>query len=75
MDIDQQAKIVEKHLNLKDLADPEKLAALLKRFTAMYDVMNNSSQVTSPALAILQGSGTGINQDTLLSIALLGKQR
>ncbi len=75
MDIDQQAKIVEKHLNLKDLADPEKLAALLKRFTAMYDVTNNSSQTTSPALAILQGSGTGINQDTLLSIALLGKQR
>ncbi|TAI67370.1 DUF1217 domain-containing protein [Bradyrhizobium sp. Leo170] len=75
MDVDQQAKIVEKHLNLKDLADPEKVAALLKRFTAMYDVKNNSSQATSPALAILQGAGAGISQDTLLSIALLGKQR
>ncbi|WP_027581595.1 DUF1217 domain-containing protein [Bradyrhizobium sp. Ai1a-2] len=73
MAIDQQAKIVEKHLNLKDLADPEKLGALLQRFTAMYD-LKNSSQVSSPALAILQGTGAGISQDTLLSIALLGKQ-
>ncbi|MCA6106270.1 DUF1217 domain-containing protein [Bradyrhizobium cenepequi] len=73
MAIDQQAKIVEKHLNLKDLADPEKLGALLHRFTAMYD-LKNSSQVSSPGLAILQGSAAGISQDTLLSIALLGKQ-
>jgi uncharacterized protein DUF1217 len=72
--IDQQAKIVEKHLNLKDLGDPDKLAALLQRFTAMYD-LKNSSQVSSPGLAILQGSAGGISQDTLLSIALLGKQQ
>jgi hypothetical protein len=73
MAIDQQAKIVEKHLNLKDLGDPEKLGALLNRFAAMYD-LKNSSQNSSPGLAILQGSGAGISQDTLLSIALLGKQ-
>ncbi|MGY3617826.1 DUF1217 domain-containing protein [Bradyrhizobium sp. USDA 10063] len=73
MAIDQQAKIVEKHLNLKDLGDPEKVGALLNRFAAMYD-MKNSSQASSPGLAILQGSGAGISQDTLLSIALLGKQ-
>ncbi|WP_454620932.1 DUF1217 domain-containing protein [Bradyrhizobium cenepequi] len=73
MAIDQQAKIVEKHLDLKDLADPEKVAALLNRFAAMYD-LKNSSQVSSPGLAILQGSAAGISQDTLLSIALLGKQ-
>jgi hypothetical protein len=38
MDIDQQAKVVEKHLNLKDLADPAKLAKLLNRFSALYDI-------------------------------------
>jgi Protein of unknown function (DUF1217) len=75
MAIDQQAKIVEKHLNLKDLGDPEKVGALLNRFAAMYDMKNSSSQASSPGLAILTGSGAGISQDTLLSIALLGKQR
>ena len=74
MAIDQQAKIVEKHLNLKDLGDPDKLGALLQRFAAMYDMKNDSSLVSSPALAILQGSAAGISQDTLLSIAMLGKQ-
>ena len=41
MQIDQQAKVVEKYLKLKDLADPTKVAKLLSRFTAMYDVRNN----------------------------------
>src|SRR5262249_33802702 len=63
MAIDQQAKIVEKHLDLKDLGDPDKLGALLQRFAAMYDMKNDSSQVSSPALAILQGSAAGISQD------------
>jgi uncharacterized protein DUF1217 len=68
MAVDQQAKVVEKYLNLKDLTDPAKLAKLLNRFSAMYDLKNNAPS-TSPALAILQGSGTDIGQDTLLAIA------
>jgi Protein of unknown function (DUF1217). len=73
MAVDQQAKVVEKYLNLKDLTDPAKLAKLLNRFSVMYDLKNGSQKV-SPALAILQGSGGGIGQDTLMSIAQLGKR-
>ena len=73
MAVDQQVKVVEKYLNLKDLADPAKLAKLLNRFSVMYDLKNNAPS-TSPALAILQGSGTDIGQDTLLAIAQLGRR-
>lgn len=73
MGVDQQAKVVEKYLNLKDLTDPAKLEKLLNRFSVMYDLKNGTSKV-SPALAILQGSGGGIGQDALMSIAQLGKR-
>ena len=71
MDIDRQAKVVEKYLHLKDLTDPAKVGKLLSRFTAMYDVKNNAPTM-SPALAILTGPGAGISQDTFLAIARLG---
>src|SRR5690606_2446008 len=43
MDIDQQAKIVEKNLDLNDLTDPVKLKKLIERFTIMYDLENGVS--------------------------------
>lgn len=73
MGVDQQAKVVEKYFNLKDLTDPAKLEKLLNRFSVMYDLKNGGSKV-SPALAILQGSGGGIGQDALMSIAQLSKR-
>lgn len=54
MDVDRQAKLVTKYLNLEDLADAGKLAKLLNRFTAMYD-MKNSEAPSSSALTILRG--------------------
>ncbi|ABD88025.1 DUF1217 domain-containing protein [Rhodopseudomonas palustris] len=72
--IEQQAKIVEKYLKLKDLSDPAQLAKILSRFSVMYDV-KNASQNQSPALAILTGSGASISQDTFLAIARLGGRR
>ncbi len=57
MDIDQQAKVVEKHLNLKDLADPAKLAKLLNRFSALYDIKNGTSIASSPIVTLYQGGG------------------
>jgi hypothetical protein len=74
MAVDQQAKVVEKYLKLKDLGDPEKLGKLLGRFAVMYD-LKNSRQSSSPGLAILQGAGAGISQDTYLAIAGLRGQR
>lgn len=70
MDIDQQAKYVEKNLDLSDFQDPEKLKKFIGRFTAMYDAENSTSN--SPALTLLTGSsGTGISADLMLSIASL----
>ncbi|WP_439404007.1 DUF1217 domain-containing protein [Bradyrhizobium sp. DASA03076] len=71
MQIDQQAKIVEKYLNLKDLGDPTKVAKLLSRFSAMYDA-KNASQTYSPVLDLFQGSSpgaSGISESTYLAMA------
>jgi hypothetical protein len=70
MDIDQQARIVEKNLKLADLADTEKLSKLVRRFTIMYDLENGGG--SSPSLSILMGGGNvGINADLLMSISQL----
>lgn len=72
MDVDAQAKVLGKYLDVTDLQDPDKVNKLLQRFSAMYDLQNNTGASTSPALAILGGSSSvGISADTLLSIAQL----
>jgi hypothetical protein len=72
MQIDQQAKIVEKYLNIKDLSDPTKVAKLLSRFSAMYDA-KNASQTYSPMLDLFQGSSStgisGFSESTYLAMA------
>ncbi|MBR0721033.1 DUF1217 domain-containing protein [Bradyrhizobium manausense] len=71
MQIDQQARIVEKYLNLKDLGDPAKVSKLLSRFSAMYDA-KNASQTYSPVLDLFQGSSStgisGFNESTYLAM-------
>ncbi len=71
-DIDKQAALFEKRLNIEDFKDPEALSKFLRRFTAMWEVSNVDPISTSPALAILSQSGQyGISSDTLAAIALL----
>lgn len=69
MDVDQQAKIVEKNLTLTDLQDPEALKKILNRFTIMYDLENNTT--TSPAVTLMSGGSGGISADLMLSISQL----
>ncbi len=71
MDVDQQAKLVEKKLDLEELADPEKLKKLIQRFTIMYDLQN--AVVSSPAVDIMNGSAAsaGISADTLWALSQL----
>ena len=76
MPIDQQAKYVDKFMKVKDLSDPAKVAKLLSRFSAMYDVKNNQStgQAQSPLLNLFQGSSSGLpgmSASTYLAIAKL----
>lgn len=72
MDIDQQAHVVEKYLDLKELSDPAKLEKFLKRFTAMYDLKNGQTGGSSLA-TLMQGGRGSINQNTLMAIAKLGR--
>ncbi|RXT46024.1 DUF1217 domain-containing protein [Bradyrhizobium betae] len=73
MPIDQQAKFVDKFMKIKDLSDPAKVAKLMNRFSAMYDVKNNqiNGQVQSPLLNLFQGSSSGISDAAYLAIAKL----
>lgn len=56
MDVDKQVDLLGRFVKLEDLQDPKKVDKLVKRFTAMYDIQNNTQQ--SPALQILT-AGTG----------------
>jgi hypothetical protein len=55
MDVEKQVELLKKFVNLDDLHDPKKVDKLLKRFTAMYDLKNNTG--TSAALSILTNGG------------------
>ncbi|MGA1800869.1 DUF1217 domain-containing protein [Rhizobium sp. HT1-10] len=71
MNVDDQAALLKKFVNVDDLHDATKLNKLLERFSVEYDLQNNSGS-TSSALSILQSSkSVGISADTLLSIAQL----
>jgi hypothetical protein len=72
MDVDKQAAVIKKNLNLQDLSDPDKLSKLLTRFTTMYD-LENSDTSTNPAVSILSGSSgsAGISADTLFALSQL----
>ncbi|WFU68462.1 DUF1217 domain-containing protein [Bradyrhizobium sp. CB2312] len=73
MPIDQQAKFVDRFMKITDLSDPTKVAKLLNRFSAMYDIRNSQStgQAQSPLLNLFQGSNSGLSDSTYLAIAKL----
>lgn len=58
MDIDAQAKILEKRIDFDDFKDPAKLEKFIARFGSMYDQANNESLSASPASIILGSSGS-----------------
>ncbi len=41
-DVDRQAEAYETAIDLKDFQDPQKLAAFLDRFTALWEIENSS---------------------------------
>ncbi len=57
-DIDTQAAMITKKLNLADLQDPTKLNKLIAQFSALYDINNSDVSQTSPVVQILQGNST-----------------
>ncbi len=57
-DIDVQAAMITKKLDLADLQDPKKLNKLISQFSALYDVNNSDLSQTSPVVQILQGNSS-----------------
>lgn len=69
-DIEAQAKAITERLDITDLQDSDKVDNLLKRFTVMWDVQNNSS--TDPVLQLFDSSSSdSVSADTLMSIVSL----
>ena len=66
-DVDKQAALIEKSINIKDLQDPEKVGKLLERFTIMWE-MQNPSTPYDPLAVFGSSSGYGISPDLLISI-------
>ncbi|NDW03853.1 DUF1217 domain-containing protein [Jiella pacifica] len=56
--IDVQARNLEKKVDLEQLSDPKYVDRMLNRFLAMYDLANDTSSSSSPALAILGSSSS-----------------
>jgi hypothetical protein len=69
--VDLQSNYIKKVLKIEDLRDPKKLEKLMQRFTALYDLKNDTT--TSPAATVLSGSANsaGISSASLLAISQL----
>jgi hypothetical protein len=70
MDIDKQAEMIGKKLDIEDLKDPEKLKSLMNRFTSLWELKNGGGSATSSnaAVQILSGSSFGVSGDVLSAI-------
>ncbi|MBD8553294.1 DUF1217 domain-containing protein [Rhizobium sp. CFBP 8762] len=70
-EVEAQKATLDHLIDIKDFQDPEKLEGFLKRFAALYDVVNEAS--TAPSLSIMLGAGAagGISADTLMTMSRL----
>ncbi|MEP9375434.1 DUF1217 domain-containing protein [Aquabacter sp. CN5-332] len=65
-DIERQAQVVEKALDVKDLQDPAKLDRLIQRFTVMWDATQNASP--APVLQLFAGGDDTAGYDFSMSL-------
>ncbi len=66
-DIDTQAAVLDKVLNISDLQDPVKVQKLVERFTANYDVASGNTAAANAALSTA-ASDSGLGADLLLGV-------
>jgi hypothetical protein len=69
LDIDKQIALIEAKLDVKDFADPVKLAKFIDRFTVLYDI-ENPAQNQSGGIGLLfgQSAAAGISGNLMLAI-------
>lgn len=71
-DLDAQAAMIEKRLDIEDFQDPEKVSEFLQRFSAMWEINNPSNPVQTQLVSLIQPAGSfGISVDTMMAIANL----
>jgi hypothetical protein len=68
MDIDKQAEMIARRLDIDELKDPEKIARFLNRFASLWDLGNTRSTPASPALLFAQPRELGVGADLLASL-------
>lgn len=73
MDIDRQAEMITKKLDIEDLKDPEKLDKFIGRFTALWEIENPASPVASSVAQLFGGYDTGIGYDLLTQMQNIRK--
>lgn len=70
MDIERQADLITKKLDLEDLKDPEKLDKFLNRFTALWEVENPSTPALSGVLQLFAENDSLFSQDLLMQMQM-----
>jgi hypothetical protein len=68
IDIDKQAQVIGSRLEISDFKDSAKLDRFITRFLSLYEVQNSNAVTSSPAVAALNSSGSGVDMNTLLSL-------
>jgi hypothetical protein len=68
-DIEKQAAAVEARLDVADLKDPEKLDRLIKRFTTMWDVSENTAP--PPILELFDKRAPSVGLELLMTLTNL----
>lgn len=70
-DLDAQAAMIEKKINVEDFKDPEKVSAFLQRFAAMWEIKNPTNPAQTQLISLIQPAEFGISVDTMMAIANL----
>jgi len=65
MDIDRQADLISKKLDVADLKDPEKLEKFLQRFTALWEIDNPSTPPLAGVTQLFESYDANISYDLL----------
>ena len=70
LDVDKQAEMISKRLDIEDLKDPDKLNQLLTRFTSLWEAQRQPNFSIGGSAPLLIGGGVtfGIGGDLLASI-------
>lgn len=73
MDIDRQAEMISKKLDIEDLKDPEKLDKFISRFTALWEIENPAAPAASGVLQLFDEYDAGIGYDLLTQMQNIRK--